>query len=153
MGPCRYTVAELLPHRPPMILLDEILGYDEASLAAGVTVGDGCLFLEADGVPVHVGLEYMAQACGAFAGVLARTRGASVRIGFVLGTRCYRAHVPRFRRGDRLTISVKLLYQDEQIGAFDCRIDIAGNLAAEAQLTVYQPDPAELMGEAGAATP
>ncbi len=146
MTPCRYAPAELLPHRPPMVLLDAILGYDENSLQAAVTVSDASLFLEPDGVPVHIGLEYMAQACGAYAGARARDRGEPVRIGFVLGTRQYRAHVPCFRRGERLAVSVSLLYQDEQMGAFDCRIDIGGKLAAEAQLSVYQPDPAELSG-------
>ncbi|HEX7969800.1 MAG TPA: hypothetical protein VF502_16370 [Stellaceae bacterium] len=144
MRPCRYAAAELLPHRPPMVLLDEILGYDETSLMAAVTVSEASLFLEPDGVPVHVGLEYMAQACGAFAGALARDRGGAVRIGFVLGTRRYRAHAPCFRRGERLIVSVSVLYQDEQMGAFDCRIEVDGKLAAEAQLNVYQPDPTEL---------
>ena len=153
MKPCRYAVSELLPHRPPMILLDEILGYDETSLAAGVTVSAASLFVEAEGVPAHIGLEYMAQACGAFAGLLARERGEPVRIGFVLGTRQYRAHVPCFRRGDRLAITVAVLYQDEQVGAFECRIEIAGKLAAEAQLSVYQPDPAQLSGQGSVAAP
>ncbi len=129
-----------------MVLLDEILGYDETSLLAAVTVSEASLFLEPDGVPVHVGLEYMAQACGAYAGALARDRGEPVRIGFVLGARQYRAHLPCFRRGERLVVSVSVLYQDEQMGAFDCRIEIDGKLAAEAQLNVYQPDPAELSG-------
>ena len=140
----RYTVAELLPHRPPMILLDEILSCDDTSVVAGLTVGEASLFLEPEGVPVHIGLEYMAQACGAYAGAVACGRGEKVRIGFLLGTRQYRAHVAWFRRGERLIVSAALLYQDQQMGAFDCRIEVHGKLAAEAQMNVYQPDPAEL---------
>jgi predicted hotdog family 3-hydroxylacyl-ACP dehydratase len=147
MKACRYAVAELLPHRAPMILLDEILGFDETSVVAGVTVSAASLFLEAGGVPVHVGLEYMAQACAAFAGISARERGEPARIGFLLGTRQYRAHVPCFRCGERLAIMVSVLYQDDQMGAFECRIEIEGKLAAEAQLSVYQPDPAQLSSE------
>jgi predicted hotdog family 3-hydroxylacyl-ACP dehydratase len=149
MKPCRYSVAELLPHRSPMILLDEILGYDETSLTAGVQVSAASLFVEEAAVPAHIGLEYMAQACGAFAGLMARDRGEPVRIGFVLGTRQYRVHVPSFRCGDRLVVTVSVLYQDEQMGAFDCRIEIGGTLAAEAQLSVYQPDPAQLAAAGG----
>jgi predicted hotdog family 3-hydroxylacyl-ACP dehydratase len=132
-----------------MVLLDEILAYDERSLTAGLTVRATTPFLEADGVPIHVGLEYMAQACGAFAGVWARERGEAVKIGFILGTRQYRAHVPCFRHGERLVISVSVLYQDEQTGAFDCRIEVMGALAAEAQVSVYQPDPAQLSAATG----
>ncbi len=153
MAPHRYSVAELLPHRPPMILLDEIVSYDQASMVASVTVSEATLFLEPQGVPVHVGLEYMAQACGAYAGAVARERGEPVRVGFLLGTRQYRAHVPCFRLGERLIVSATLLYQDEQMGAFDCRIEVHGKLAAEAQLNVYQPDPAELSALGSDAAP
>jgi predicted hotdog family 3-hydroxylacyl-ACP dehydratase len=149
----RYAVAELLPHRPPMILLDEILSYDRSSMVAAVTVTEASLFLEREGVPVHVGLEYMAQACGAYAGAMARDRGETVRVGFLLGTRQYRAHVPWFRRGERLIVSAAVLYEDQQMGAFDCRIEVHGKLAAEAQLNVYQPDPAELSAQGNVAAP
>jgi predicted hotdog family 3-hydroxylacyl-ACP dehydratase len=153
MKPCTHALAALLPHRAPMILLDEILGYDEATLVAGLTVRATSLFLEGEGIAVHVGLEYMAQACGAYAGALARDRGEPVRIGFVLGTRRYRAFLPWFRLGDRLVVSASLLYGDAQMGAFDCRIEIDGRLAAEAQLNVYQPDPAELAAQGGLCVP
>ena len=151
MKPCRYSVAELLPHRAPMILIDEILGYDDSTVIAAVEVGPQSLFLEERGVPSHVGLEFMAQTSGAFAGIIARDRSEEVRIGFVLGTRQYRAHLPFFRSGDRLVVTVSVLYQDGEMGAFECRIEVAGRLAAEAQLSVYQPDPAKLAGEAGIA--
>lgn len=139
MKPCPYTLGDLLPHAAPMILLDEVVGYDEASLAAGVAIREESLFLEGDGVPAYVGLEYMAQACGAYAGALALDEGRDVGIGFLLGTRRYQAHVPAFRLGQRLRVTATVVYNDSQMGAFDCRIEIDGALAAEAQLKVYQP--------------
>lgn len=147
MRPCPYPIAELLPHRPPMLLLDEMLAYDADGARAVTTIGPTTLFLDGGAVPAHVGLEYMAQACGAFAGALARDAGEPVKIGFLLGTRHYRAYVPAFRLGERLTVSVGVVYRDEEMGAFDCRIEIGDRLAAEAQLTVYQPDPAQLRAE------
>jgi predicted hotdog family 3-hydroxylacyl-ACP dehydratase len=132
-------IEALLPHRPPMILLDELIECGETSLIAAVTIRLSSLFLEADGVPGHVGIEYMAQACGAFAGAEALRRGEKVRIGFLLGTRRYIMHAPWFRLGERLTVSVSLGYRDESMATFDGRIDVAGKLAAEARLTVYQP--------------
>ena len=143
MGP-RCVLSELLPHRPPMILIDEIVSYDDASVVAGVTVREASLFREAEGVPAYVGLEYMAQACGAQVGALARDRGEPARVGFLLGARQYRAHVGWFRLGERLTVSARVIYHDDQMAAFDCRIEVRGALAAEAQLNVYQPDAAEL---------
>jgi predicted hotdog family 3-hydroxylacyl-ACP dehydratase len=133
------SIESVLPHDRPMILIDEIVACDETSLVAAVTITDRSLFLEADGVPAYVGIEYMAQACGAYAGVRALAAGDPVRVGFLLGTRQYMAHVSCFRRDDRLTISVTMIYRDQEMGVFDCRIAVDGRLAAEAQLNVYQP--------------
>lgn len=132
-------IEALLPHRYPMILLEKVIACGETSLVAAVTIRPDSLFLEADGVPGHVGIEYMAQACGAFAGAEALRRGESVRIGFLLGTRRYIMHAPWFRLGERLTVSVSLGYRDESMATFDGRIEVADKPAAEARLTVYQP--------------
>jgi predicted hotdog family 3-hydroxylacyl-ACP dehydratase len=134
-----YPIEAVLPHRRPMILLDEIVDCDDATLVAAVSIRPTTLFLEDDSVPGHIGIEYMAQACGAFAGAEALRRGETVRIGFLLGSRRYIMHMPRFRLGDRLIVSVSLGYRDESMATFDGRIEVAGKLAAEARLTVYQP--------------
>jgi predicted hotdog family 3-hydroxylacyl-ACP dehydratase len=140
MGVFRHAIDELLPHQPPMILLDEVLNADETSLIAAVTIREDSLFFEAGGVPSHIGIEYMAQACGAYAGSKALERGEPVRVGFLLGTRRYEVCVPWFRLGDSMIVSVTEIYRDAQMGAFDCRIERHGELVATAQLSVYQPE-------------
>jgi predicted hotdog family 3-hydroxylacyl-ACP dehydratase len=137
---CRYPIEALLAHRPPMLLLDKVVGYDDTSLLASVTITESSLLLGPHGVPGHVAIEYMAQACGAFAGAIALDGGTAVKIGFLLGTRMCKVSVPWFRIGDRLLISASLVFRDEQMAVFDCKIEIDGKLAAEAQLKVYQPD-------------
>jgi len=149
MRPCRYPVAALLPHRPPMILIDEVVSYDDASLIAAVTITEASLFLTGDGVPGHVGIEYMAQACGAYAGVHALDSGDPVRIGLLLGTRDYRVLVPWFRRGDHLRIAVTMVFRDEPVAAFACSITIDGKLVADAQLKVYHGDDDQLRAADG----
>ena len=139
MKPCPYPIGELLPHETPMILLDEIIDYDATSLRAAVAITSSSMFLERGGVPAYVGLEYMAQACGAHAGALSREAGAPAQIGFLLGTRQYKILTPWFRIGDRLTVSVNMTYSDSEMGSFGCRIDANDRLAAEAQLNVIQP--------------
>jgi predicted hotdog family 3-hydroxylacyl-ACP dehydratase len=137
---CPYPIEALLAHRPPMLLIDNVVGYDDACLLASVTITEASLLLGPHGVPSHVAIEYMAQACGAFAGAIALDGGMPVKIGFLLGTRMCRVSKPWFRIGDRLLISASLVFRDEQMAVFDCKIEIDGKLAAEAQLKVYQPD-------------
>jgi predicted hotdog family 3-hydroxylacyl-ACP dehydratase len=142
---CPYPIEALLAHRPPMLLLDSVIGYDDASLLASVIITESSLLLGTHGVPGHVAIEYMAQACGAFAGAIALDSGTAVKIGFLLGTRMCKVSVPWFRIGDRLLISVSLVFRDEQMAVFDCKIEVDGKLAAEAQLKVYQPDNDQLL--------
>lgn len=121
-----------------MLLLDHVLGYDDHSLIAGLTITDASLFVTPLGVPGHVGIEYMAQACGAYAGAHALDSAGPVKIGLLLGTRDYRVTVPWFRRGDHLRIAVEITFRDDPVAAFDCKITVSDQMVAEAQLQVYQ---------------
>jgi len=136
-----WPIAELLPHARPMLLLDEALSYDAEGAVAAVTIRPDHPFAGPDGVPAHVGIEFMAQTCGVWAGAEARREGGAVRLGFLLGTRRYRAARPFFRFGERLEITARLVFRDQGMGVFDCRIGGAGGeMLAEAQLSVYQPE-------------
>ncbi len=139
-------IERLLPHRPPMILLDDVVAWNGTAISTSVTIRPETLFREAEGVPAHIGIEYMAQTCGSFAGAQAIEAGRPVRIGFLLGTRRYTAHRPWFRLGDRLTVTASLVYADEAMANFDVRIEVSGVLAAAAQLTVFQPPEGALEG-------
>jgi predicted hotdog family 3-hydroxylacyl-ACP dehydratase len=136
---CPYSIEQLLIHRHPMQLLDNVIGYDEAGVVASVVISKSSLLVTPEGVPGHVAIEYMAQACGAYAGAMALDAGAPVKIGLLLGTRLCRVLVPWFRVGDRLLVSASVVFHDEQLAAFDCKIEIVGRLVADAQLKVYQP--------------
>lgn len=137
---CPYSIEELLIHRAPMLLLDKIVGYSDEEVVASVLINESSEFLTPDGVPGHVAIEYMAQACGAYAGAMALDAGAPVRIGLLIGTRMCRVMVPWFRIGDVLLVSATIVFRDEQLAAFDCKIEIDGRLVADAQLKVYQPE-------------
>jgi predicted hotdog family 3-hydroxylacyl-ACP dehydratase len=149
MRPCPHPIGALLPQQPPMILLDEVLRYDETALVAAVTIREATLFRSEDGVPVHVGIEYMAQACGAHVGALALDAGLPVKIGFLLGTRRYHGLKSWFLLGHRLEVAVTAAYSDDEMAAYDCRIDDEDELAATAQLTLYRPrDPEDFIAQA-----
>jgi predicted hotdog family 3-hydroxylacyl-ACP dehydratase len=135
-----YTAAELLPHRPPAILIDGIEGWTEKGVAAWVAVTPASRFFVAGrGVPGYVGLEYMAQAAGLYAGRLAKESGLPVRIGYLLGTRNFHAAAGWFPPGMRLVVHADLVLRDEPVGVFSCRIEAGGRMLAAADLNVYQP--------------
>jgi predicted hotdog family 3-hydroxylacyl-ACP dehydratase len=132
-----WTMAQLLPHRPPMILLDEVVDEAPETLAASVTIRAGAAFVTELGAPAHVGIEYMAQACGAWVGLAARRAGNEPALGYLLGTRRFRAEIEHFPLGARLLVRVAVSFRDGPLGVFDCTIsDAAGRELAAASLTL-----------------
>jgi len=138
-------MAALLPHVGRAILLDELVDWDKAGLTATVTIRPGLPFHTDRGVPAHIGIEYMAQACGAFSGAEALQANTAPRIGFILGTRRYTAEQPWFATGTKLRIAVKLVFRDTELGMFDCRISAGAALLASAQLVLAQPQDARAL--------
>lgn len=148
-----WPIDDLLPHARPMILIDEVIGRVDGRFVAALTVRPGAPFVEAGrGAPAHVAVEWMAQTCGANAGVEALEAGGPVRMGLLLGTRDFRCSIPWFTVGERLEVSVAAVFRDDEIGSFDCVVTRAGTgeELAKAQLTVYQPaDAAALLASQG----
>ncbi len=138
-----WPISELVPHAAPMILIDRLLSFDDESALLETTVRAEHPFATQDGVPAHLGIEYMAQACGALTGCWAKQSGKPVQIGFLLGTRHFRAAVPVLPLGLLLTVAVKVMVRDAQMGVFGCRLLDGDVMVAEAQLNVYQAESAE----------
>jgi predicted hotdog family 3-hydroxylacyl-ACP dehydratase len=139
-----YSIDEVVPHSGIMSLLSEVLDYDSDTLRASVIVSEDSLFASPRGVPAWVGVEYMAQAIAAYAGVSAREAGEGVSIGFLLGTRKYSCTQPYFPLGDRLTVAVsKELQDDNGLAVFQCIIQSESGVEALGNLNVFQPDNVE----------
>jgi predicted hotdog family 3-hydroxylacyl-ACP dehydratase len=145
-----YPVESVVPQRPPMILIDEIVARQAESIVALVTIQpDGLFFQPGRGVPSHVALEWMAQACAAFGGSEALDEGGAVKIGFLLGTRDFRATRSWFAEGEHLYVRALLEYRDGELANFACEVadSLEGPSLARASLNVYQPrDASALLG-------
>lgn len=139
MTACPWPMIELLPHRPPMVLLDRLVAFDDDGATARVVLSPDHPFARPQGVAAHVGIELMAQACGAHVGALARSIGAEVRMGFLLGTRAYAASRAWFPIGAELEVVVHRVFCEDGMGVYDCRTLLDGDPVAQAQLNLYQP--------------
>ncbi len=139
-----YPPAEdLVPHSRNMSLLDRIISCDDEGLRAEVTVRRDNIFAQESGLPASVGIELMAQAIAAFAGIKAREKEQEIEIGFLVGTRRYESNTPFFPLDCTLTIDVKQELQAENgLGVFLCDIS-SDKIAAKASINVFQPDNVE----------
>jgi predicted hotdog family 3-hydroxylacyl-ACP dehydratase len=132
-------IRSLVPQKGPMMLLDRVISAGEEELCAEVRIRPGSLFCGEDGVGAWIGIEYMAQAIGAYAGYTARLRGEPVRIGLLLGTRRYVSSCHKFPTGSTLRVHVQRVLQNENgLASFECRIENEQGSLVTASLTVYQ---------------
>jgi predicted hotdog family 3-hydroxylacyl-ACP dehydratase len=143
MDAAAIPIGELLPHGPAMTLIDRIVRYDAARTIATAMVSERNPFYDGAGVPAWVGLEYMAQAVAAHAGLAARLRGHAPAVGFLLGTRAYSSKVSTFPAGAILTIEVAPAASEAGFAAFDCSITME-RVVATAVVSTYVPSAAEL---------
>lgn len=137
---CAEAPARLLPHRPPLLLLDAIQETSAEGCRASMVVAPGAWYLQADGtLPAWFGLELMAQTIGAYSGSLRRSAGQEPRVGFLLGTQTYACDQPAFPAGSRLEVEVRVRFADPAgLGAFDCRLSCDGRLVARSTLKVFE---------------
>lgn len=136
-------IGELLPHAAPAILIDAVLEQRTDGVVARVRIDETHPFFDPQlgGVPVWVGIELMAQAVGAHAGLLGRQAGAPPRLGYLLGARRFTATVAAFPPQAELRVEVGCQYlEDSGLGAYDCRIFQASDEYARAVVTVFQPN-------------
>jgi len=129
---------DVMLHRPPLALLQEIVSCADGAAIATVLIGPDSSFFQADrGVPVWIGIEYMAQTVAVIGGVRARGAGRPAPLGLLIGCHGFASSCSHFPDGALLRVSVREIVADsEGLGAFECRIDAEG-VEVTARLTVY----------------
>ncbi|MCG9697841.1 hotdog family protein [Shewanella sp. Isolate11] len=135
-------VAEVIPHRAPMILIDRLLAHQTDTLLTETHISTSSAYFDAQSqsVPNYVGIEYMAQSIAALAGVEAIAKQQAIKIGFLLGSRKLKLHIPAFALGESYQTRVSRLYQEESgLAVFDCQILHHDQIVAEANINVFQP--------------
>lgn len=99
-------VADLLPHQPPMRLLDRVTAWrDGGTVEASVTVSpDAAFYQRGIGVPAWIGVEYLGQAAALAFGLAAREEGGAPRPGMLVACRRFETALAAFPDGSTLTV-------------------------------------------------
>lgn len=134
-------VEELIPHRMPMRLVDEIVSEDEGLVRCTHRIGEDHLFMvPGKGVPVYAAFEMMAQAICAHDGLNRRRAGKAPTLGFLLGCRRYDARRDFIQPGETVTLESRQLLEGET-ASFEARVlDQDEGLIAAATVNVFQPE-------------
>ncbi|TMQ09296.1 MAG: hypothetical protein E6J91_30725 [Deltaproteobacteria bacterium] len=129
-------VADYLPHRPPMLLIDTIVEVTEQRAVCRATIRPDCVFA-IDGV-VHPSamIEFVAQACALYVGVVDARAGDPPRLGLIVACREVSFDVDGFAVGDELTIVASKVFGQDQLAAFTGTVTRGDALCATVQLSV-----------------
>lgn len=115
---------ELIPHRPPMLLINTVLSVDETSSSSIVIVDEVSPFFEdGKGVPTWIGLEYMGQTAALIAGHQLELGRVTPHLGFLLGTRAYKTTHNYFTPGTYKVRCEEKAVVGDGLATFACFIE------------------------------
>jgi predicted hotdog family 3-hydroxylacyl-ACP dehydratase len=130
-------VAELVPHEPPMLLVDELVEWSPDSALVRATIRAGNPFVTQGRMPATVLLEHMAQAIAVANGMADRVAGRNAgEIGLLLGTRELELFCDELGVGELLELRVVREFSDAKLARYACTAARAGELLARATINV-----------------
>jgi predicted hotdog family 3-hydroxylacyl-ACP dehydratase len=128
--------ADYLPHRPPMLLIDEVLEVTDRVGVCRTTIHPDCVFAIDGRVHPSAMIEFVAQTCAIAVGVLAARDGDPPRLGMIMACREVSFAVDHFAVGDELTITVTKAFGQKMMAAFTGTVVRGGEVCATIQLSV-----------------
>lgn len=136
-------VSDYLPHRPPMLLIDDIVEVAADRVVCRARIHPDCVFAIDGEVHPSAMIEFVAQACAIHAGVVAAREGAPPKMGLIISCREISFAVDSFAVGDELTIAATLDVGQNGLAAFTGTVTRGETMCASVQLSVVD---AELAG-------
>lgn len=135
-------IFDLIPHRPPMLLINHIEYIQNSASQAIVLIDQDTPFYEHDqGIPTWIGLEYMGQTAALIAGRQLNQGALKPHLGILLGTRNFSATQAYFKPGQNLRVACEQTAAvGESLVTFHCTIHLLNGKhpLAEANLSVLR---------------
>lgn len=133
-------VADYLPHRPPMLLIDDIVDVTGDRIVCRTTIHPDCVFAIAGRVHASAMIEFVAQVCAIFVGVRNARDGDPPQLGLIMGSREISFAVDSFAVGDELTIVATKVFGEDRLAAFTGTVSRGDVVCATLQLSVVDAE-------------
>ena len=130
------AVATLIPHRPPMLLVDEVVEHEGPRVICRTTIREDMPFVTDGEVPILIALELFAQAACSLVALLATRRGTAMQSGAFLGTRSVSLQPGVLRVGDVVDIHCLQTMAIGRTAQVECRLVRAGETLAAGAINV-----------------
>lgn len=135
-----FTIADLIPHRGRMCLIDGIESIDEQQGGVLSTrVAADWPLVEGDRLDPLVLVELVAQAAAVLVGWLRRHQERMGGRGWLVGVRRTELPAEAPAVGDALRVRVQVDYEVEAYAVFKGRVERAGRTLAAVEIQTYRP--------------
>lgn len=130
---------QLIPQRPPIVMVDSILCADEQGISTALTVQENNFFLQ-DGQLTEAGIvEHMAQTAAALAGYGNLKEQTAPKVGFIGEVKEFECSaLPRL--GDKLTTTLTTIAELAGVTLVECHTQCNGERIAHCQLKIVIQD-------------
>ncbi len=132
----------LVPHKPPMLLLDEVLSFDEVSITTRSHITEANPFyVPGRGVPSYVTFEIMAQSISAHDGATRWQTGEPPAIGLLLGCRKFTVTRDWLQPGETVDTQASPLLFEGEMRSFECVVrSTSSEELATGAINVFRPE-------------
>ena len=135
------AIDRLIPHRPPMLLVDEVVRHEGLTVDCRTTIREDMPFVRDGEIAALVVIELFAQRAATRVSLLAHQAGAPVMSGALLGTRQIDLHTDVLRVGDVLDIHCEEKMAIGMTAQIQCELRREGILLAEGSINVMAGTP------------
>ncbi len=127
---------ELIPQRPPIVMVDRFFGMDDAGSYTGLKVEASNLFCQ-DGQLDECGItEHIAQSAAVRVGYIYKNAGEKIPVGFI-GSVNKMNYYALPQVGDELQTTIRVEQEIFDITLISAVVQVNGNTVAEGQLKIF----------------
>lgn len=133
------TLSELLPQRPPFVMIDRLVSCDDVFAVTELTVRKDNIFVEDERLTSSGLIENIAQTCAARIGYLNLNAGGTVKIG-VIGAISNLDIIRTPKVGEKLETTIELISEVFQMTLVEAVIRINGEEIVLANMKIALTD-------------
>jgi len=134
------NITELIPQRPPMVMVDCLVSCDEKQVISGFTIQKDNIFTDSRGFTASGMMENMAQTAALRTGYLVKKKpegeNKKVPVGVIGSIKNFRLYFQP-EAGSVILTTVNVEYEVLQATIVKAKVEVAGKLAAESDLQIF----------------
>jgi predicted hotdog family 3-hydroxylacyl-ACP dehydratase len=129
-------IYQLIPQRPPIVMVDVVYAADETSAETGLTIQEDNIFVRNGRFREPGLIEHIAQSAAAFAGYGTFARGEEPKLGYIGEIKdCNLFLLPK--AGDELRTTIRLVTEVVGIRLIAAETKVNGEAVASCQMKIF----------------